>query len=71
MDRAPRSSRALRDRRVAPGIIGSFRFDAAGDVTSAPIAIFRARRGDGSPTVLSTDGADLVRLIDVPPRLLR
>ena len=62
---------ALRARRARPGLIGSFRFDAAGDATSAPIVILRARRGDGSPTVLSTDGADVAGVTNVPPRLLR
>ncbi|MBA3261075.1 MAG: winged helix-turn-helix domain-containing protein [Thermoleophilaceae bacterium] len=62
---------ALRARRGGTGLIGSLRFDAAGDVTSAPIVILRARRGDGSPTVLSTDGADVAGVIDVPSRLLR
>ena len=61
----------LRAWRARRGLIGSFRFDAAGDTTSAPIVIVRARRGDGSPTVLSTDGADVAAVIDVPPRLLR
>jgi hypothetical protein len=31
----------------------------------------RARRGDGSQTVSSPDGAEVMGLIDVPARLLR
>ena len=54
---------ALSRQRASPGIIGSFGFDPAGDVTSAPITIVRARRGGGSPAVLSTEGAQVVRVI--------
>jgi ABC-type branched-subunit amino acid transport system substrate-binding protein len=54
---------ALSRQRANPGIIGSFGFDPAGDVTSAPITIVRARRGGGSPAVVSTEGAQVVRVI--------
>jgi ABC-type branched-subunit amino acid transport system substrate-binding protein len=62
---------ALLRARVRRGILGDFAFNDAGDTTSAPIAIVRARHGDGSQTVSSPDGAEVVRLIDVPARLLR
>ena len=62
---------SLRRRRVARGLLGSFRFDSAGDLTRPRITIVRARRPGGSPTVLSAEGADIVRVIDVPARLVR
>ena len=57
---------ALRRARVARGLIGSFRFDAAGDVTRAPVTVLRARRAGGSPAVGSTEGAEIVRVIVAP-----
>lgn len=62
---------ALRRHRIRRGILGSFAFDANGDVTRAPITIVRARRGGGSQRVLSTAGASVQRVIEVPARLLR
>ena len=56
----------LRRSRVRRGLIGSFAFDSAGDVTHTPITIVRASRGGGSETVGSTAGARVVRVIDVP-----
>ena len=54
---------ALPRQQASRGIIGSFGFDSGGDVTSAPITIVRARRGGGSPAVVSTEGAHVVRVI--------
>ena len=67
----PSVVQALRRARVRRGILGDFAFDDSGDTTSAPITIVRARRGGGSRTVSSLDGAEVVRLIDVPARLRR
>jgi ABC-type branched-subunit amino acid transport system substrate-binding protein len=62
---------ALRRTRVERGLLGSIAFDAEGDITRAPVTVFRALRGGGSGLVTSTDGAEPVRVISVPSELLR
>jgi ABC-type branched-subunit amino acid transport system substrate-binding protein/streptogramin lyase/predicted Ser/Thr protein kinase len=54
--------------RVQGGILGSFRFDRNGDTTQQKVTILRPVRGGGSSLL---GGATVVRVIDVPPRLLR
>jgi ABC-type branched-subunit amino acid transport system substrate-binding protein len=54
---------ALRRASVTRGLIGSFRFDRAADMTSAPTTFVRVRRVGGSTTVTSTEGAEVVRVI--------
>ncbi|MGH2840487.1 MAG: BTAD domain-containing putative transcriptional regulator, partial [Solirubrobacteraceae bacterium] len=56
-------TRGLLDTRGRRGILGSFAFDANGDVVPSPITIVRARRGGGADIVDSTDGATLHRVI--------
>ena len=43
------------------GLLGSIAFDSEGDMTQAPVTVFRALRGGGSRLVTSTDGAEPVR----------
>ena len=57
--------------RLRRGLIGSLAFDSAGDAIRAPVTIVRAARGGGSGTVVSTEGARVVRVIDVPSSLFR
>jgi len=61
---------ALRRTRLERGLLGPVAFDAEGDITRAPVTVFRARRGGGTGPVTSTDGADTVRVISVAPDLL-
>jgi branched-chain amino acid transport system substrate-binding protein len=61
----------LRRTRLERGLLGRIAFDAAGDMTSAPVTVVRARRGGGNELVSSTDGADTVRVISVPSELLQ
>lgn len=56
-------ARGIRSTRPRRGFLGRFRFDAAGDVSDAPVAIVRARRGGGARTSGSTEGADLVAVV--------
>jgi branched-chain amino acid transport system substrate-binding protein len=62
---------ALRRAREEHGLLGDLAFDEAGDVTRAPVTIVRARRGGGSRTVTSIEGAEIVSVVEVPARLLR
>jgi class 3 adenylate cyclase/ABC-type branched-subunit amino acid transport system substrate-binding protein/tRNA A-37 threonylcarbamoyl transferase component Bud32 len=57
--------------QVQDGILGTFGFDRNGDSTSQWVTILRPERGGGSRTIGSVDGASVVRVIDVPPSLLR
>ena len=61
----------LRRTRLERGLVGRVAFDAEGDVTSAPVTVFRARRAGGSGLVSSTDGAVTVRVVTVEAELLR
>jgi branched-chain amino acid transport system substrate-binding protein len=62
-------TQALMTTCVREGILGSFCFDRDGDPTSAPVAIVRAARPGGVPTVESIDGADVIAVIQPPARL--
>ena len=62
---------ALRRSRLERGLLGSIAFDSEGDVTHAPVTVFRALRGGGSGLVTSTEGAETVSVISVPLELLR
>ena len=61
---------ALRRTRVRRGLLGSIAFDSEGDVTRAPVTVFRVLRGGGSELVSSTEGAQTLRTISVPSELL-
>jgi branched-chain amino acid transport system substrate-binding protein len=58
---------ALRRTRVKRGLLGRIAFDSEGDMTRAPVTVFRVLRGGGSEQVQSTEGAQSVRTISVPP----
>ena len=62
---------ALRRTRVKRGLLGSIAFDSEGDITHAPVTVFRALRGGGSGLVTSAEGAETVSVISVPSELLR
>jgi branched-chain amino acid transport system substrate-binding protein len=61
---------ALRRTRVKRGLVGSIAFDSEGDMTRAPVTVFRVLRGGGSALVSSTEGAQTLRTISVPSELL-
>jgi hypothetical protein len=65
--------KALQASQVRGGILGSFGFDAAGDITTAAIPIVRltgtARPGAGLPGLF--EGAELDRVVRVPAALGR
>ena len=52
------------------GILGNLSFDDHGDPNSSPITILRARHGGGARTVLSYEGATIVRIVRPPRRLV-
>jgi ABC-type branched-subunit amino acid transport system substrate-binding protein len=62
---------ALRRTHVERGLLGGIAFDSEGDMTRAPVTIFRALRGGGSELVTSTEGAQTLRTISVSSELLR
>ena len=61
---------ALRRAHDERGLLGNVAFDAEGDMTRAPITVFRAQRGGGGVLVTSTEGAETVRVVSVPSELL-
>ena len=64
--------RELRATRVTDGLLGSFHFDAAGDMTPAPIMILRITGGRGGRELAPAyEGAVVDRTVRVPLSLLR
>jgi ABC-type branched-subunit amino acid transport system substrate-binding protein/streptogramin lyase len=63
-------TRELMRTRVDGGILGSFRFDRNGDTTSRTASIVRPVGDAAKADLLGIEGADVVRVIDVPPSLL-
>ena len=63
----------LRATDVKDGILGSFRFDANGDITTASVPILRITGATppGSDLPKAFQGAVLDRVVDVPSSLLR
>ena len=63
--------RRLLAARGRGGILGSFRFDANGDIDPAAVTIFRVRGGNRPNSTLLTDfeGATIDRVISVPAAL--
>ena len=55
--------------RVEGELLGSFRFDANGDPTVAPVTILRAERPGGSDLVSSPEGASVERVVYPRPGL--
>ena len=56
--------------RVADGLLGSFAFDANGDVTESPMTIVQVRRSDSDNRVQSIEGAHVVRVVRPSPELV-
>jgi branched-chain amino acid transport system substrate-binding protein len=61
---------ALFATRVDDGLLGSFRFDANGDISESPITILRvARRGHSSP-IAGVEGGVVERVVRPSPGLV-
>ncbi|HSF61771.1 MAG TPA: BTAD domain-containing putative transcriptional regulator [Gaiellaceae bacterium] len=56
--------------RVADGLLGSFGFDANGDVSETPMTIVQVRNGGSADTVQSVKGAPVVRVVRPSPGLV-
>ena len=56
--------------RVEDGLLGSFEFDANGDVSESPVTIVQVRRGGSENAVQSVEGAPVVRVVRASPRLV-
>ena len=63
-------ARELMTTRVQNGFLGSFRFDHNGDTNRQWMTIVRPAGAAAKRDRLGIEGADVVRVIDVPPRLL-
>jgi branched-chain amino acid transport system substrate-binding protein len=57
--------------RVQNGLLGSFGFDANGDITESPVTIVRVRRGGSSTTIRSVEGGVVERVVRPESRLVR
>ena len=71
--RAPRCWTQLRASKVKNGILGSFRFDANGDITTAAIPILRITGATppGASLPPAFQGATLDRVVQVPANLVK
>jgi ABC-type branched-subunit amino acid transport system substrate-binding protein len=56
--------------RVTDGLLGSFRFDANGDVSESPMTIVQVRGRGTSNAVGSVEGARVVRAVRPSPALV-
>jgi branched-chain amino acid transport system substrate-binding protein len=56
--------------RIRNGLLGSFGFDANGDITESPITILRVRRGGGSNVVQSVEGGVVDRVVRPSAKLV-
>ncbi|HEX6009196.1 MAG TPA: hypothetical protein VFZ50_03705, partial [Actinomycetota bacterium] len=56
--------------RVADGLLGSFRFDANGDISESPMTIVQIRRGGSDNRVQSVEGTRVVRVVRPSPDLV-
>jgi branched-chain amino acid transport system substrate-binding protein len=56
--------------RVEGGLLGSFEFDANGDVSESPMTIVQVRRTGSSNAVQSVEGAAIVRVLRPSPDLV-
>jgi len=63
-------TRELMTPRVQNGFLGSFRIDRNGDTNRQWVTILRPVGAAAKPDRLGIEGADVVRVIDVPPSLL-
>ena len=57
--------------KVEDGILGSFTFDANGDISLNPVSIFRVEEGGGSNEIMSVEGGTLVDVVTPDPSLVR
>ena len=55
---------------VVDGLLGSFRFDANGDISESPMTIVQIRRGGSDNRVQSIEGAPVVRVVRPSPSLV-
>ena len=56
--------------RVTDGLLGSFRFDANGDISESPMTIVQIRRSGSDNRVQSIQGAPVVRVVRPSPALV-
>ena len=56
--------------RAHPGLLGTFGFDANGDITESPVTIMRVTRGGRSRTIGSTEGGVVDRIVRPSPSLV-
>jgi branched-chain amino acid transport system substrate-binding protein len=56
--------------RIQDGLLGSFGFDANGDVSEGPMTIVQVRRGGADNEVQSVKGASVVRVVRPSPDLV-
>jgi branched-chain amino acid transport system substrate-binding protein len=60
----------LFDTRVRDGLLGSFGFDADGDISESPITIMRVAHGGGTNTIRSVEGGVIERIVRPSPSLV-
>jgi branched-chain amino acid transport system substrate-binding protein len=61
---------ALFATRVDGGLLGSFRFDANGDITESPVTILHVARGGRSNRIASSEGGVVERVVRPSPSLV-
>jgi YVTN family beta-propeller protein len=57
--------------KVDDGILGSFTFDANGDISLNPVSIYRVEEGGGGNEIASVEGGTLVDVVTPDPSLVR
>ena len=60
----------LFETRVRGGLLGSFGFDANGDITESPVTILRVARGGASNRIVSVEGGVVARVVRPSPSLV-
>ena len=63
--------RELFATNVEDGILGSFTFDANGDVSLNPVSIYRVEESGGSNELMSVEGGTLVDVVTPDRSLVR
>jgi branched-chain amino acid transport system substrate-binding protein len=56
--------------RITDGLLGSFEFDARGDISESPVTVVRVREGGSSRTILSIEGAEVESVMRPSPSLV-
>ncbi len=64
------SSSSSSPRARTPDLLGTFGFDANGDITESPVTIMRVARGGRSSKTGSTEGGVVDRVVRPSPRLV-